>query len=118
LKRGGKVYTKIIPNASSATLMPIMESKIVPDVSAFKHFRNNHWELFADKQNHINGIENFWNQAKRHMRKFNGVPKAQFGLYLKECEWLFNNSDPLDQLSQIKQWVNRHLRWLSGPVPY
>ena len=30
LKRGGKVYTKIIPNASSATLMPIMERKIVP----------------------------------------------------------------------------------------
>jgi hypothetical protein len=24
---------------------------------------------------------------------------------LKECEWRFNNSDPLDQLSQIKQWV-------------
>ena len=57
LKRGGKVYTKIIPNASSATLMPIMERKIVPDsivysdswkgynvldVSAFKHFRINH----------------------------------------------------------------------------
>ena len=79
--------------------MPIMERKIVPDsivgsdswkgynvpdVSAFKHFRINHSELFADKQNHINGIENFWNQAKCHMRKFNGVPKAQFGLYLKE----------------------------------
>ena len=31
LKRGGKVYTKIIPNASSATLMSIMERKIVPD---------------------------------------------------------------------------------------
>ena len=25
LKRGGKVYTKIIPNSSSANLMPIME---------------------------------------------------------------------------------------------
>ena len=103
LKRGGKVYTKVIPNASSATLMPIMErSKIVPHsivysdswkgynvfyMSAFKHFRINHSELFADKQNHINGIENFWNQAKRHMCKFNGIPKAQFGLYLKECEW-------------------------------
>ena len=24
----------------------------------------------------INGIENFWNQAKRHLRKFNGIPKA------------------------------------------
>ena len=31
LKRGGKVYTKIIPNASSATLMSIMKRKIVPD---------------------------------------------------------------------------------------
>ena len=125
LKRGGKVYTKIIPDASGATLMPIIERKIIPDsivysdcwkaynvldVSDFKHFRINHSALFADKQNHINGIENFWNQAKRHMRKFNGVPKAQFGLYLKECEWRFNNSDPLAQLLQIKQWVKRHLR--------
>ena len=31
LKRGGKVYTKIIPNASSATLIPIIERKVVPD---------------------------------------------------------------------------------------
>ena len=98
MKRGGKVYTKIIPNASSATLMPIIERKIVPDsivysyswkgynvldVSAFKQFRINHWELFADKQNHINGIENFWSQVKRHMLRFNGVPLVQFGLYLK-----------------------------------
>ncbi|MBT5000155.1 MAG: IS1595 family transposase, partial [Tateyamaria sp.] len=36
----------------------------------------------------------FWNQAKRHMSKFNGIPRAQFGLCLKECEWRFNNSDP------------------------
>jgi transposase len=61
----------------------------VLDVSDFKHFRINHSKLFADDENHINGIENFWSQAKRHMRKFNGVPKAQFGLYLKECEWRF-----------------------------
>jgi transposase len=31
LKRGDKVYTKIIPDTSSATLMPIIERKIVPD---------------------------------------------------------------------------------------
>jgi transposase len=124
LKRGGKVYTKIIPDASSATLLPIMVGKIVPDsivytdgwrgynvldVSDFHHFRINHSELFADKQNHINGIENFWNQAKRHMRKFNGVPKAHFGLFLKECEWQFNNSDPSIRLSQLRQWVKLYL---------
>ena len=125
LKRGGRVYAKIIPDASSATLMPIIERKVIPDsivysdcwkgynvrdVSDFKHFRINHSKLFADDENHINGIENFWSQAKRHMRKFNGVPKAQFGLYLKECEWRFNNSDPSNQLAQIRQWVKRHLR--------
>ena len=69
----------------------------------------NHSKLFADKQNHIKVIENFWNQAKRHMRKFNGVPKVQFGLYLKECEWRFNNSDPASQLLQLRQWVRMYL---------
>jgi len=132
LKRGGKVYTKIISDASSATLIPIIERKVVPDsivysdcwrgynvldVSDFKHFRINHSKLFAEQGDHINGIENFWNQAKRHMRKFNGVPKAQFGLYLKECEWRFNNSDPADQLSKLRQWVRAYLNWLSGSAP-
>ena len=125
LQRGGKVYAKIIPDASAASLMPIIQRKIVPDsivysdcwrgynvldVSDFRHFRINHSKLFADRHNHINGIENFWNQAKRNLRKFNGIPKAQFGLYLKECEWRFNNSDPSNQLSQLRQWVKHHLR--------
>jgi transposase len=44
-------------------------------VTDFKHYRINHSLYLADKYNHINGIENFWNQAKRQMRKFNGVPK-------------------------------------------
>ena len=39
------------------------------------------------------------------MRKFNGIPRGNFGLYLKECEWRFNNPDPKEQLKQIKQWV-------------
>ena len=124
LKRGGRVYTKVIPDASSATLFPIIERKVIPDsivysdswrgynvldVSEFKHYRINHSQLFADKHNHINGIENFWNQAKRHMHKFNGVPKDNFGLFLKECEWRFNNPDPKEQLMQLKQWVREFL---------
>lgn len=124
LKRGGKVYTKIVPDASGATLIPIIERKVIPDsivysdcwrgynmldVSDFHHFRINHSKLFADRDNHINGIENFWNQSKRHMRKFNGVPATHFGLFLKECEWRFNNSDPSFQLPQLKQWVKTYL---------
>lgn len=120
LKRGGKVYTKIISDAKSKTLMPIIQEKVIPDsivysdcwrgynvldISEFKHYRINHSKLFADKKNHINGIENFWNQAKRHMRKFNGVPRNHFPLFLKECEWRFNNPKPQAQLCQLKQWV-------------
>ena len=124
LKRNGKVYAVIIPNAKSQTLMPIIRQKVTPDsivysdafcsynaldVSEFKHYRINHSKLFADKHNHINGIENFWNQAKRHLRKYNGVPKSHFHLYLKECEWRFNNSDPKRQLNQLKQWVKDNM---------
>ena len=124
LKRGGRVYTKVIPDIRSATLMRILEQKIVPDsivftdslgtynvldVSDFHHVRINHSELFAEGRNHINGIENFWNQAKRHLRKFNGIPKDQFGLFLKECEWRFNTPDPKEQLSQLKQLVKDHM---------
>ena len=43
------------------------------------------------------------------MRKFNGVPKANFGLFLKECEWRFNNPTPQAQLVQLKQWVKQHM---------
>jgi len=97
-----------------------MERKVVPesivysdcwrgydvlDVSEFKHCRINHSKLIADKQGHINGIENFWNQARRHLRKFNGVPGEHSGLFLKEWEWRFNNPNPQNQLSYIKQWV-------------
>ncbi|MDX8382060.1 MAG: IS1595 family transposase, partial [Ghiorsea sp.] len=107
-----------ILDAKSETLMPIIRCKIKPDsivytdcwrsynaldVSEFKHYRINHSKLFALKHNHINGIENFWNQAKRHMRKFNGVPRQHFELFLKECEWRFNLTSSKEQLFDLKK---------------
>ena len=118
LKRGGKVYTQIVLDAKTDTLMPIIRNKIKPDsivytdcwrsynaldVSEFGHYRINHSQLFVKKQNHINGIENFWNQAKRHMRKFNGIPKEHFHLFLKECEWRFNTGTPMSLLIDLKK---------------
>ena len=124
LKRGGKVYAQIIPDAKGKTLMGIMEKKIVPDslvytdsfraynvldVSSFTHHRINHKKHFALGKNHINGIENFWSQAKRHLRKFNGVPKDHFFLYLKECEWRFNNPDLSMQIRLLRRWVKKYM---------
>ena len=119
LKRGGKVYTAIIPNAKTETLLPIIRERVRPDsivytdtfrsynaldVSDFHHMRINHSELFADRQNHINGIENFWNQAKRQMRKFNGIKQDNFYWFLKECEWRFNGGNHQQLLKQLKYW--------------
>jgi transposase len=119
LKRGGKVYTAIIPNAKTETLLPIIEQNVQPDsivytdtfrsynaldISEFHHMRINHSELFADQTNHINGIENFWNQAKRHMRKFNGIKADNFYWFLKECEWRFNGGNHAELLKQLKSW--------------
>jgi len=67
--------------------------------------------LFAHNHNynHINKIENFWNQAKRHMRKFNDVSRERFPLFLKECKWRFNNPKPHLQLKLSKQWVKTEI---------
>jgi transposase len=43
------------------------------------------------------------------MRKFNGVPKTHFELFLKECEWRFNNPSPKSQLDKLKQLVIERL---------
>ena len=119
LKRGGKVYTAIIPNAKTETLLPIIQEKVMPDsvvytdalpsynaldISEFHHHRINHSKLFANQHNHINGIENFWNQAKRHMRKFNGIKQENFYWFLKECEWRFNGGNHQRLLKQLKYW--------------
>lgn len=121
LKRGGKVHAVMIPDSKSQTLLGIIRERIEPDslvysdsfrsydvldVSEFKHYRINHSKKFVDQRNHINGIENFWNQAKRHMRKYNGIPKSHFNLFLKECEWRFNYRPTARLLETISKWAN------------
>ena len=119
LKRNGKVYTVAVPNTQTATLLPIIREQVTPDsivytdcykgydvldVSGFIHYRINHSKEFADRQNHINGIENFWNQAKRVLRKYNGIDRKSFPLFLKECEFRFNFGTPSQQLKILRDW--------------
>lgn len=121
LKRGGRVYTKMIPDARRTSIMPIIKAKIQLDsiiysdayvtydtlfVEGFEHRRINHSLGYsAFRKTHINGIENFWNQAKRHLRKYNGIPRHNFHLFLKECEWRFNYGSPAQLLKTLKNWI-------------
>ncbi|MEM9346031.1 MAG: transposase, partial [Planctomycetota bacterium] len=74
----------------------------------YHHVRINHNDILAEPGGrHINGIENFWNQAKRHLRRFNGVPKEGFYLFLKECEWRFNTGSAENQSKSLRKLVRR-----------
>ena len=120
LKRGGGVYTVMIPDAQARTLVPIIRERIKPDsivytdafraydaldVSEFRHMRIDHTDAFAQNRNHINGIENVWNQAKRHLRRYNGVPRQHVHLFFKECEWRFNHRPAANLFTTLKRWA-------------
>lgn len=107
LKRKGKVYTRIVDDVTRETLRKIIRTKVIPAsvvysdgfrsydglvLDGFKHYRVNHEATFAaTKRNHINGIENFWGYAKTKLRRYYGIPRSRFYLYLKEVEFRFNH---------------------------
>lgn len=115
------MFTKVVSDTKTIALMPLITNKVAPDsvvytdcyrsynaldVSDFHHHRIDHSALFAAGKNHINSIENFWNQAKRVLRKYNGIPKESFPLFLKECEFRFNYGTPKEQLKILKEWAD------------
>ena len=119
LKRKGKVYTVIVENMRTETLLPVIARKVAPDsivytdhywsynaldVSDFHHERVNHSTEFVRGSSHINGIENFWSQAKQTLRKYNGIDRRSFPLFLKECEFRFNYGTPQQQMKTLRLW--------------
>ena len=107
-KRGGQVYTEIVPDCSKKTLQAIIRGKIdaaamvntdgwrgydgLVDVGFDRHFRVRHGQdEFVQGAWHSNGIESFWRFAKARLQQFKGVPKHPFLLHLKESEFRFNH---------------------------
>ena len=107
-KRGGQVYTEIVPDCSKKTFQGIIRGKIdaaamvntdgwrgydgLVDVGFDRHFRVRHGrDEFVQGASHINGIESFWSFAKARLHPFKGVPKHTFLLHLKEFEFRFNH---------------------------
>lgn len=109
-KRGGRVYTEVVPDCAKATLQAIIRGRVDPDsvihsdgwrgynglvdLGYKKHYRVNHGaDQFVNSKSHINGIESFWAFAKGRLIKFHGIADSTFYLHLKECEFRFNYRD-------------------------
>ncbi|MDP0155501.1 IS1595 family transposase, partial [Glaesserella parasuis] len=45
-----------------------------------------------------------WSQAKRILRKYNGIDRKSFPLFLKEYEFRFNFGIPKEQLKTLRKW--------------
>jgi len=109
LKRGHKVYTEIVPDASKATLQAIIRGKAefrsvfhkdgrrgydgLVDLGFDKRFRVNHGENeFAQGANHVHGIESFWSLANEDSTgsAVSPSPPSLCTSALKETEFRFN----------------------------
>ena len=109
LKRGGKVYTKVVKDCSREQILPILKGKILEESTGFtdgwksyhgliyqgfQHYRIYHSKNeFARGKNHINGIESFWGFTKTRMQKLRGIRKDKFMIHLKESEWRWNHGN-------------------------
>lgn len=108
LERGGRVYTKIVPDCAKPRLQALIRGRVslesvihsdgwagydgLVDLGYKKHFRVRHGaNEFAKGRCHINGIESFWSYAKTRLAKFHGVRGQTFILHLKESEFRFNH---------------------------
>jgi len=123
LKRRGKVYTRPVPNVTRETLRAVIQQKVpkgstiysdqlaVYDgliTQGYRHYRINHSKGFATtRRQHINGIENFWGYAKTKLKRYCGIPRTQFLLYLKEMAFRFNHRHE-DLPRQIKRILRLH----------
>jgi len=124
LKRNGKVYTRIVKDVARETLRKIIRTKIIPEsviysdsfrsydglvLDGFRHYRINHAKQFKrGKRNHINGIENFWGYAKTKLKRYYGINRNYFYLYLKEMEFRFNNRKTSNLGSIIKRILKKN----------
>ena len=126
-KRGDRVFTEIVPDASKASLQRVIRGRVgiesvihtdgwegyngLVDLGFKKHFRVHHGkDEFARGSCHINGIESFWGFAKNRLTKFKGLRKEKFYLHLKECEFRFNyrRNDLYAEL--LREFRNQPLR--------
>jgi transposase len=53
-------------------------------------------------------IEDFWFMLQQLLRRYNGMPRAQFHLFLAECEWRLRCGAPRHCLHVLRHWVSRN----------
>ena len=107
VQRGGRVAMMTVDNAKRATLLPIVQERILPRSTVYtdyytsydpltkmgyRHGRINHSErVYVSGEVHTNTIEGVWSLVKRGLDGvFHGVSKKHLQGYLNEYAWRYN----------------------------
>jgi len=104
--KNGKVFTKIRSHGNQKTA-----SLITPEALFFAKGEHNLVIDVNDLCQEIilrdskGQVDEFWVRSKEILRKYNGIPKSNFLLFLKECEFRFNYVTHKQQLKIMEKWV-------------
>ena len=79
LKRGARVYTQVVEDTRTETLVSEIRRKIMLGSI-----------VYTDSYHSYD----------------NGIPRKNFHLFLKECEFRFNYGNPKQQLKTLLDWAN------------
>jgi len=104
--KNGKVFTKMKSHGNHKT-----SSLITPEALFFATSEHNlvidvnelcQEIILRDSEDQV---DEFWVRSKEILRKYNGIPKSNFLLFLKECEFKFNYGTQKQQLKIMEKWV-------------
>jgi transposase-like protein len=107
VERGGKLMTHVVPNARSATLLPLVGSHVLPGsrISSDDHgpyrrlkalgydhgYVRHKYREWVKGDTHTNGIENVWSRLKNSIRGTHvHVSRKHLPKYLGEFEYRYN----------------------------
>lgn len=107
IERGGNVMTKVIPNAQTKTLIPLVEQNVLKgstissddwhsyrnlSKAGYKHgYVKHNMEQWVNGVHHTNSIEGFWSRLKNSIQGTHvHVSKKHLSKYLVEFEYRYN----------------------------
>ena len=122
IESDGKVHTVLLrdqrPDSATASAGLRLDAIVYADshleregldVSGLRHQRVADSKRPTRARPQFDSVESFWSQAKRHLHRYNGIPRRHFHLFLKECEWRFNYGSPAQLLKVLKAWIKSSL---------
>lgn len=124
VERKGRILTTIMTENEQKDCVKLIRERVMPlsciyskqgkeyfqlDSSGFENYRVPADRSLQNNKYHIDTIENFWKRSERYMKKYKGIAKENFPLFMKECEWQYNNEDVFEKIKILKKWVEEEL---------